>query len=57
MKMILCLKMKHKFSLIYLKIALHFMINEFTFSNVTLIIKPFIIKLVELYKILNNAKN
>ena len=39
--------MKHKFSLIYLRNALHFVTNEFTFLNVTLTIKSLVIKLVE----------
>ena len=39
--------MKYIFLLIYLKSALHFVINEFIFLNVTLMIKLFIIKFIE----------
>ena len=47
MKITLYLKIKHNFLLIYLKIVLHFIINEFIFLNVTLIIKLFIIKFIK----------
>ena len=57
MRITLCLRIKHKLSLIYQKSALHFVINGFIFSNVTLTIKSLVTKFVKLYKILNNAKN
>ena len=47
MKITHYLKIKYKFSLIYLKSALHFMINEFIFLSVTLTIKSLVIKLVK----------
>ena len=45
--MIFYLKIKFINLLIYLKIVLYFMINEFIFLNMTLIIKLFIIKFIK----------
>ena len=47
MRITLCLRIKYELLSTYLKNALHFIINEFIFSNVTLTIKLFIIKFVE----------
>ena len=47
MKIIFYLKTKFKNLLIYLKIALYFIINKFIFLNVILIIKLFIIKFIK----------
>ena len=47
MKIIFYLKTKFENLSIYLKIILHFMINEFTFLNIILTIKLFIIKFIK----------